>query len=70
MSIGRNLLEQMALSGPAGAEFDEVVVALDKRNHAQEGNPSRALRKRLRLKADRAEQEADPFGCREGLDAP
>ena len=36
VGIGRDLLEQMALAGATRAEFDKVVVALHKRNHAQE----------------------------------
>ena len=34
--VGRDLLEQMALAGAAWPEFDEVVVPLDERHHAQQ----------------------------------
>ena len=35
MRIRRNLLEEVALARSSGAEFHQVVVALDKRNHSQ-----------------------------------
>ena len=37
VGVGRDLLEEMALTGAARTELDEVVVPLHERNHAQRG---------------------------------
>ena len=43
VGIWRNLLEQMALAGSARAKLDEIVVALDERNHAEQNDTLRPL---------------------------
>ena len=64
MRVGRDLLEQMTFAGAARTEFDDVVIALDERDHAQEGDIARARRHGFGFEADAAEQEILPlFGA-------
>jgi hypothetical protein len=67
VGVGRDLLVDMALTGSARAELDQVVVSLHERNHAQQDDPLRALIERLGLQADGADQEVAPLLGRQGL---
>src|SRR4051794_6203557 len=44
MRVRGNLLEEVTLAGAAGTEFHHVEVALDERNHPQQGHVARAWR--------------------------
>src|SRR4051812_20271626 len=65
MRVGRDLLEEVALSGAARPELDEVVVALDERDHAQDGYSLSAFGECRGLEPDGPNQEVDPFLCGE-----
>src|ERR1035437_4453943 len=65
--VRRNLLVQVALGRTGWAEFYEVVIPLDERDHTQEPHHLRPVRQRLRLHADRAKEEVLPFGRGESL---
>ena len=64
MSIGGHLLEQVTLAGAARSKLDEVVIALDEGNDAQQRDHLGALVEFSRLETDRAQQEVDPFTSR------
>ena len=62
VGIRRNLLEEMALAGSTRAKLDEVVVALDERDHAEEDDALGPFVQGRRLQADRSQQEVLPLG--------
>ena len=66
MRVGRDLLKQVALAGSARTEFNEVVVALDKRNHAKQRHTFGPFVQATGLEAHRSKQDVDPLGRREG----
>ena len=70
MGIGRDLLEQMALAGSSRAEFDQVIVPFDERNHAQQRNPSGTFIDCAGFQSDRAQQKFYPLFFREGAATP
>jgi hypothetical protein len=68
--VGRDLLVDVALPGAARPQLHQVVVPLHEGHHPEQHDPLRALVERVRLQADRADQEVAPFGGREGPAPP
>jgi len=66
MGVGRNLLINMALARAARSQFDQIIVTLDERDHAQKDHPFRPLAQRLRLQADRTDEQIFPFFGQKG----
>ena len=66
MRVGGDLLEKMALAGPARSQLHRVVVVLDEGDHAQQHHIPGAWCKRLGLQADTAQQERLPLLEAEG----
>src|ERR1700730_6752800 len=52
--VGRDLLKEMALASAAWPKFDEIVVSLNERNHAQQCHPLSSLVELSGLEAYRA----------------
>ena len=65
MRIRRNLLEEVRLTRSARPEFDQVVVALDERHHAQKKCVLRSIVETRRLKPDAAQEHIAPLTGRE-----
>ena len=62
-----DLLEEVRLARAPWAQLDEVVVALDERDHPQQQHVLGALGQLGRLEADAAQQQVAPLACGEGL---
>src|SRR4051812_22468050 len=54
----------MTLPGPARAEFDHVVIPLNKRHHPKQRHPLSALVEMGRLQTNRTNQKGPPFSRR------
>src|SRR5580704_3345688 len=56
----------MTLTGASWPQFDHVVIALDKRNRAEQGHTPRPLIEATRLQTYRTQQQINPLSRIEG----
>ena len=61
MRVRGNLLKKVALASAAWTQFDQIVVALDERRHADQRDHLRTFGKRRRLQSYTAQQEPLPL---------
>ncbi len=64
-AVRGELAERVRLAGALRPEFDDVVVALDERDQASQGDELAALVELLGVEADRLHEQVDPFLGRE-----
>ena len=56
VGVGRDLLEEVALAGAPRPQLDQIVVALDKRDHPEQRHTLGPFVQRRRFQADRPQQ--------------
>ncbi len=60
-AVGRELRVDVRFAGPFGAKFDQVVVALAKRDQADQLDQLAALAEHLRVESDALHKQVDPL---------